>query len=95
MAHQTFQRCLQLAHCHTKRHFSSSRCARTSIPTISISRLLGETDDKNVIVDGYIRSIRRHKRLAFADVTDGTSIMPLQALLTTEQAQRYTRMSCI
>ena len=40
-------------------------------------------------VDGYVRTIRKQKRIAFAAVGDGSSLQPVQAVLTPEQALSY------
>lgn len=39
-------------------------------------------------VAGLVRSIRRQKRVAFAHISDGTTLQPIQAILSPEQAQR-------
>lgn len=56
----------------------------------SIAHLLdsGPANASNVVVNGFIRSIRSQKHVSFADVGDGSSLKPLQAILTHEQAQR-------
>jgi asparaginyl-tRNA synthetase len=38
-------------------------------------------------VDGFVRSIRKQKRVAFATIGDGSTISALQAVLTPEQAK--------
>jgi len=79
-----------------------SRCAREllgharsfhSRPTpheSSIAYLLdrGPKDATNVVVNGFIRSVRKQKTMSFAAVGDGSSLEPLQALLTPQQADR-------
>jgi asparaginyl-tRNA synthetase len=37
-------------------------------------------------VNGYVRTIRKQKRIAFAAVGDGSSLQPVQAVLTPDQA---------
>jgi hypothetical protein len=55
----------------------------------SISYLLdqGPKDSEKVIVNGFIRSIRNQKQRSFASVGDGSSLEPLQALLTPKQSE--------
>jgi hypothetical protein len=56
----------------------------------SIAHLLdnGPPDSENVVINGFIRSIRNQKQRSFASVGDGSSLEPLQAILTPAQAQR-------
>jgi asparaginyl-tRNA synthetase len=67
---------------------------------ISVSSLLnretaspdGPADDL-VTINGFVRSIRKQKRVAFAAIGDGTTIEPLQAVLTPDQANGYDSAS--
>ncbi|USW59448.1 Class II Aminoacyl-tRNA synthetase/Biotinyl protein ligase (BPL) and lipoyl protein ligase (LPL) [Septoria linicola] len=45
----------------------------------------GETE-QDVTVNGWVRSVRKQKRVAFAHIGDGTTTKPLQAVLKPEQA---------
>ena len=56
----------------------------------SIAHLLdkGPQDVNRVVVNGFIRSIRNQKQVSFASIGDGTTLKPLQALLTPDLAQR-------
>jgi asparaginyl-tRNA synthetase len=68
------------------------RCYSTSAAeVITVDRLLRASSPKegNVTVNGYIRSIRNQKTRSFAAVGDGTTLQPIQALLTPAQAQEY------
>lgn len=38
-------------------------------------------------VDGFVRTIRKQKRVAFAAVSDGSSLQPVQAVLKPDQAE--------
>lgn len=42
-----------------------------------------------VIVHGFVQSIRKQKKVAFAALSDGSSIEPLQVVLTPDQAEGY------
>lgn len=44
-------------------------------------------------VNGYVRTIRKQKRIAFAAVGDGSSLQPVQAVLTPDQALSYVQTS--
>ncbi|KAH7039096.1 mitochondrial carrier domain-containing protein [Macrophomina phaseolina] len=53
----------------------------------SVARLLaGPRQGERVSVDGWVRSVRKQKRIAFAAVGDGSSLAPLQVVLSPEQA---------
>lgn len=56
----------------------------------SIACLLdhGPKDNEKVVVNGFIRSIRNQKQRSFASLGDGSSLEPLQALLTPQQSER-------
>ena len=78
---------LPLSHC---RQIHSS----TRNSAIRIEQLLARTPDQSsepetVEVNGRVRSVRRQKTRAFASIGDGTSLEPLQAVLTPEQAEKY------
>jgi hypothetical protein len=80
--------CIRLAfRSHSSRNFSSTR--ETPLPP-SVAHLLGTgpADPSNVVVNGFIRSLRSQKQRAFASIGDGSSLEPLQAILTPEQAKR-------
>lgn len=44
---------------------------------------------KDITLQGSIRSVRKHKRFAFAELSNGSSIHTIQALLTPAQAAEY------
>jgi asparaginyl-tRNA synthetase len=75
-----------------KRAFKQSRGlhSRPLAHESSIAALLdqGPKDSGKVIVNGFIRSIRNQKHRSFASIGDGSSLEPLQALLTPQQSQR-------
>ncbi|KUJ15100.1 asparaginyl-tRNA synthetase-like protein [Mollisia scopiformis] len=56
---------------------------------LSIARLLDDKPAyaKDVVVTGFVRSIRNQKQRSFASIGDGSSLESLQALLTPAQAQ--------
>lgn len=84
---------VKLATRHTRsRPFSSSPplSGDTASTPPSIASLLdrGPADANNVYVNGFIRSARSQKRRSFVAIGDGSTLEPLQALLSPEQAQR-------
>lgn len=48
----------------------------------STDDLLGELE-----IEGYVRSIRKQKRIAFAAIADGSNLQPVQAVLEPAQAE--------
>lgn len=46
-------------------------------------------EDKEIRVNGFIRSVRKQKRLAFAEISDGSSVESLQAVLKAAHAAEY------
>lgn len=46
-----------------------------------------DTTDGPVTLNGFVRSVRKQKRVAFAAIGDGTSVDAVQAVLTPELAQ--------
>lgn len=84
-----------LSRCVTQ-SLTQSRGFSISYPTkssqLSVAKLLGtlpkDIDEVKVNVNGFIRSIRNQKKISFASIGDGSSVQPLQALLTPQQAER-------
>ncbi|RDL33910.1 Class II aaRS and biotin synthetase [Venustampulla echinocandica] len=84
-------RCVRQAVCRaSNRPFSSSR-QQLQLP-VPIAHILdkGPADAEDVVINGFVRSIRNQKQRSFASIGDGSSLEPLQALLTPEQAQSLT-----
>lgn len=46
-------------------------------------------EGREVKVQGFIRSVRKQKRFAFAEISDGSTLKPLQAILEPTQAANY------
>lgn len=46
-------------------------------------------EEQELKLQGFIRSVRKHKRFAFAEISDGSTVVPLQAILTPSQAAEY------
>ena len=65
------------------------RSSSSALP-LTIAALFRNPPDKPndvVTVNGWVRSVRRMKNVSFANVSDGSTIQPLQAVLTKDQAQ--------
>jgi asparaginyl-tRNA synthetase len=88
MAQPRLSRCLRLASTHSQRTLHSS--APTTKASLSVAELLDTPPaaPDNVIVNGFVRSVRNQKNRSFASIGDGSSLEPLQALLTPQQGQR-------
>lgn len=71
----------------TARAFSTSG-SKQSHRSIA-DRLKHDADERDVTVNGWVRSIRKQKRVAFAAVSDGSTIDSLQAVLKPEDADGY------
>ena len=55
----------------------------------SVARILQQnTDAEDISVTGWVKSVRKQKRVAFAAVSDGSTIDSLQAVLKPEDAAR-------
>lgn len=46
-------------------------------------------EDQEVKINGFIRSVRKQKRIAFAEISDGSTVEPLQAILKPALAAEY------
>ena len=57
------------------------KSATTDAPASSSSR------DGAVTLNGFVRTVRKQKRVAFAAISDGSSLEAVQAVLTPEQAK--------
>ncbi|KAF9731442.1 hypothetical protein PMIN06_000455 [Paraphaeosphaeria minitans] len=74
---------------------AATRCSSTSPP--SVAALLKQSSapspprpssspDRSLTLNGFVRSVRKQKRVAFAAIGDGSSLTTVQAVLTPEQA---------
>lgn len=90
VAQRGLQRCLRLgAQGRVQQRLHSSAPSPTASP-LSVAKLLATpADDGERQVYGFVRSIRKQKTRAFAAIGDGSSLEPLQALLTPAQAEKF------
>ncbi|KAF2658140.1 asparaginyl-tRNA synthetase [Lophiostoma macrostomum CBS 122681] len=66
---------------------SGRRCSSSSSPTSTIASLLSPTPPcPTLTLNGFVRTVRKQKRVAFAAIGDGSSMQTVQAVLTPEQA---------
>jgi hypothetical protein len=85
MAQSLFTRCTRQALKQSRSIHAHSASNKSSIAHILDK---GPENAEKVVVNGFIRSIRNQKQRSFASIGDGSTLEPLQALLTPEQAQR-------
>ncbi|OAX85146.1 asparagine-tRNA ligase [Emergomyces africanus] len=76
-------RCAQL--------LDASRAAATPPPDGSS----GSLDNRQIRVQGFVRSVRKQKRFAFAEISDGSTIKSVQAILTPGQAAELSTGSAV
>lgn len=80
-------RCRAIASRPTRRSLSHSR---VHAERYRVDALLAREDAvQDVEVNGWIRSVRRQKRVTFVALGDGSSHEPLQAVLSPEQSAGY------
>lgn len=48
-----------------------------------------DLEDQEIKLNGFVRSVRKQKRFAFAEISDGSTVEPLQAFLKPAQAAEY------
>lgn len=74
---------------HSRRNISSTVRTPQKASNNSIANILtrDEPIDK-AEVNGWIRSVRKQKKIAFAALGDGSTIEPLQAVLKPEQTEQ-------
>ena len=89
---QTWRRCLTTS-AWTLSHQRSSPMRFRCSQILEAFKMSGELsrlqDDCEIQVRGFVRSVRKQKRCAFAEISDGSTIQSLQAVLTPDQASRY------
>jgi len=51
-----------------------------------------ENERVTVTVNGFVRSVRRQKKVAFAAISDGSTYDPLQVVLTPDEAKEYVAL---
>jgi hypothetical protein len=67
------------------RHNTSSTAPAAQV---AAKLLASPADEQEKELFGFVRSIRKQKQNAFAAIGDGSSLEPVQAVLTPDQAQR-------
>ena len=65
-------------------------CSRVLFERRSVAHILQHGKDaENVSVTGWVRSVRKQKKVGFAAVGDGSTVDSLQAVLKPEDAIEY------
>ncbi|KAH0543315.1 hypothetical protein FGG08_002378 [Glutinoglossum americanum] len=69
------------------RHISSPPPPNPTIASLlAYPQTFESRDNSPVTINGFVRSVRKQKTIAFAAIGDGTTVEPLQAVLTPAQA---------
>ncbi|KAI9888507.1 MAG: asparaginyl-tRNA synthetase [Vezdaea aestivalis] len=71
---------------------------RSTIASLLASRRRAEipvSSDQAVTINGFVRSVRKQKKVAFAALGDGSTTEPLQVVLSPEQASRLSAGSAV
>ncbi|KAF1817653.1 asparaginyl-tRNA synthetase [Eremomyces bilateralis CBS 781.70] len=63
--------------------------------TASTSSTTAPTPGSIVTIHGFVRSVRRQKRIAFAAIGDGSSLEPLQVVLQPEHAEELSNGTAV
>lgn len=66
----------------------------TTADTIDEKAEAHRYENEEITLKGFIRSVRKQKRFAFAEISDGSTVKSLQAILTPEQAAEYVDSVC-
>ncbi|OBZ82041.1 Asparagine--tRNA ligase, partial [Choanephora cucurbitarum] len=86
----TCTRLLQKAYLST----SATSSKQSILPAKTIKTILNQAD-VDVSVRGWVRSVRKQKQVSFATVNDGSTLKGIQAILTTEDAERLSTGACV
>lgn len=84
--------CLSRVQRPLRRHNHTHACEDTSSKRKCIRNFLEwkpEEEVGNVVVDGWVRSVRAMKKRAFITLGDGSSLAPLQAVIPGGDLQGY------
>lgn len=75
----------------SQRGFSSQRVQRQSLAAY----LQQDANAEHASVQGWVRSVRKQKRIAFAAISDGSTTESLQAVLTPEDAAKLSNGTAV
>lgn len=70
-------------------HNGSDLPERTSHAKLQQQGTQGSSDPLKVRIQGLVRSIRKQKKVAFANIADGSTYGPVQAVISPDKAARY------
>ena len=69
--------------------FEASKAPATTTSDSGTGPAATSLDNSEIQIKGFVRSVRKQKRWAFAQISDGSTVRPVQAILTPEQAAPY------
>lgn len=67
----------------------------SSLPLTNNEFLKNPKESQTVTINGWIKSVRKSKNVAFADISDGTSGIPISVILTPEDAKPLLTGACV
>ncbi|KAI8378019.1 uncharacterized protein BYT42DRAFT_572451 [Radiomyces spectabilis] len=75
----------------------SSSTRKPLFPTRTIQSLLSgdSTTGTDVVVRGWVRSVRKQKQVSFANINDGSNLKGIQAILSEADANKLSTGACI
>lgn len=65
------------------------RCAELLNASGADNNSQNKYENEEITLEGFVRSVRKQKRFAFAEISDGSTVKSLQAILTPEQGAAY------
>lgn len=89
-AWRTARRCTASLEIHGRRGFTLSNKVRKEQSIADILR--DGANEESLSVNGWVRSVRKQKRIAFAAIGDGSTTGSLQAVLKPEDAAKYASL---
>lgn len=78
---------LPLAASRPRLRYSSTLAVPSVAALLGSSKPFAVAPDDKLSLHGFVRSVRKQKRVAFAAIGDGSSLQTVQAVLTPEQAE--------
>ena len=68
--------------------YSSTASRSTVADLLNHDSSYKSANTKQITLNGYVRSVRKQKKVAFAAVSDGTAVEAVQVVLRPDQAQK-------
>ncbi|KAI9028092.1 asparaginyl-tRNA synthetase [Phycomyces nitens] len=75
----------------------STAAPKQLFPTSTIKSLLASNQpkDSQVLLRGWVRSVRKQKQVCFATVNDGSTLKGIQAILSEDDAKKLSTGACV